>query len=114
MLPGMEGPGITLYGICWLCSLPALASMISLIAKKAQFLPMVIWAATAYNLYRYDTPGLFIIGAIGLSIMHTILWYHEEYWVPKFKGSAQELMNREPMDQKPLTQDQEPRTQGPQ
>lgn len=75
-------PGITLYGICWLYSLPCLASMASLIAKKAHFLPFVIWTATIYNVWQYGVPEGFVAFPIVMSLLHGAIWIYEDYYIP--------------------------------
>lgn len=75
-------PAITLFGICWLYSLPCLASLASLFAKRAQFLPMMIWGASIYNVWQYDVPFFFVAIPILMFVLHTALYLNEEYYIP--------------------------------
>jgi hypothetical protein len=83
MLPPAElYTNITLYGICWLYSLPCLASVLSLIAKRANFLPFIVWIGGSYNVFTNDAPlGFMYIGII-MAGLHGILWVYEDYYIP--------------------------------
>jgi len=75
-------PAITLFGICWLYSLPCLASLASLFCRNAQFLPMIVWGASIYNVWQYDVPELFVMIPTAMTMLHAALWVHEDYYVP--------------------------------
>ena len=75
-------PAITLFGITWLYSLPYLASLASLFARNAQFLPMVIWAASIYNVWQYNVPLFFVLVPVLFTIIHGALWFYEDYYIP--------------------------------
>lgn len=61
------------YGICWLCSLPALASIISLLVRQAQFLPTAMWTATALSLHLHNMPLGFSLAALSMAAIHGAL-----------------------------------------
>ncbi|MDD4972494.1 MAG: hypothetical protein PHT07_23940 [Paludibacter sp.] len=75
-------PQITLYGILWLYSLPCLASFLALLCRNAQFLPMVIWGFSIYNVWQYGPPTLFVIIPGLMALLHLALWVHEDYIIP--------------------------------
>ena len=75
-------PAITLFGICWLYSLPCLASLASLFARNAQFLPVIIWGATIYNVWQYSPPVFFTLFAAVMFTLHLALYIHEDYYIP--------------------------------
>jgi len=75
-------PAITLFGICWLYSLPCLASLASLFCRNAQFLPMVVWGASIYNVWQYDVPLFFVLVPAAMTLLHAAMWLHEDYYLP--------------------------------
>ena len=75
-------PTITLFGIIWLYSIPCIASLASLFARNAQFLPFMIWAASIYNVWQYDVPLFFVLVPAAFAIVHGVMWFYEDYYIP--------------------------------